>query len=329
MINAAVKNEAVYISDELEFTTAFADSLEDSDPMIAMDSSRLKKFSCSIKNGRARHRIASNIEAIKSRDISISEDASEAGMSGGALLLEENDLVGIEKPKNEVIEKFLASKSAHEVVSVVGESISGVLATKEKSRIDEWKMVHRSLGVGLEDNDRLKNAGKILSLTEGFLKEKEGLTLEEVAEDYLNELIKQVLYSVSRSLSFILSSGHLSMLNILDLEGASLREFPQVVTLVLSKYPSLRNPKVNSIPSFINKLQNLETLDRKHAHVTALPVEIMMLQKLRHLLVYHYEIESGDQTRTKYGFKVPARNRMITVLTKVLLLRGKSEKYFL
>ncbi|XP_050208648.1 disease resistance protein RPM1-like [Mercurialis annua] len=107
-------------------------------------------------------------------------------------------------------------------------AIGGVLATKDRWRIDEWELVHRSLGAVLEDNDRLRS---ILSLSyndlpyylkyclmyfsifpaddsieharlvrlwiaEGFVKEKEGMTLEEVAEGYLNELIKRSLVQV-------------------------------------------------------------------------------------------------------------------------------------
>uniref|UniRef100_A0A6N2K1C7 NB-ARC domain-containing protein n=1 Tax=Salix viminalis TaxID=40686 RepID=A0A6N2K1C7_SALVM len=110
-------------------------------------------------------------------------------------------------------------------------SISGVLATKDKNKLDEWEMVHRSLGAGFENNDTLMNTRKILSLSyndlpyylkccllyfsifpegnpigrmklirlwiaEGFVEGKEGMTLEEVAEDYLNELIKRSLVRV-------------------------------------------------------------------------------------------------------------------------------------
>ncbi|KDP27334.1 hypothetical protein JCGZ_20266 [Jatropha curcas] len=107
-------------------------------------------------------------------------------------------------------------------------AIGGVLATKDRNRIDQWEMVGCSLGAALEDNGRLKS---ILSLSyndlpyylkhcllyfsifpvgspieymrlvrlwiaEGFVKAKEGMTLEEVAEDYLNELIKRSLVQV-------------------------------------------------------------------------------------------------------------------------------------
>ncbi|KAB5564276.1 hypothetical protein DKX38_004330 [Salix brachista] len=105
-----------------------------------------------------------------------------------------------------------------------------------------------------------------------------------------------------------LSFGHLRFLNVLDLEGAPLKEFPgKVFSLLLLKYLSLRNTNVNSIPSSISKLLNLETLDLKHTQISELPVGILKLRKLRHLLVYRYEIDSDDMIHTKYGFEPPTQ----------------------
>ncbi|PON94755.1 NB-ARC domain, LRR domain containing protein [Trema orientale] len=105
-------------------------------------------------------------------------------------------------------------------------AISGVLATKDKRRIDEWDMVGRSLGAEIDGNDKLKDLKKVLSLSfndlpyylkscflylsifpedeliehmrlirlwiaEGFIEAKEGKTLEDVAEDYLTELLNR------------------------------------------------------------------------------------------------------------------------------------------
>ncbi|KAJ9166895.1 hypothetical protein P3X46_021584 [Hevea brasiliensis] len=130
----------------------------------------------------------------------------------------------------DVLEKILSRCQGLPLAIV---SIAGVLATKDKARIDEWEMVRRSLGAALEDNDRLKS---ILSLSyndlphylkycllyfsifpvgspivcrrlvrlwiaEGFVKDKEGMTLEEVAEAYLNELIKRSLVQVVEATS--------------------------------------------------------------------------------------------------------------------------------
>ncbi|KAK7309670.1 hypothetical protein RJT34_06588 [Clitoria ternatea] len=56
----------------------------------------------------------------------------------------------------------------------------------------------------------------------------------------------------------------------------------------------------------VRTLWKLETLDLKHSHVTELPVEIVELQRLRHLLVYRHEIESYAYFHSRQGFKVAA-----------------------
>lgn len=110
-------------------------------------------------------------------------------------------------------------------------AISGVLASKDKSRTDEWEMVHRSLRTELESNNTLRSTMKVLLLSfedlpyylkfcflylsifpedhliekmrlirlwiaEGFVEATEGLTQEEVGEKYLSELINRSLIQV-------------------------------------------------------------------------------------------------------------------------------------
>ncbi|XP_058193676.1 disease resistance protein RPM1-like isoform X2 [Rhododendron vialii] len=110
-------------------------------------------------------------------------------------------------------------------------AISGLLSTKEKSA-DDWERIYRGLGAELEGNDKLMSMKKILSLSyydlpyylklcflylsifpedclidhwrlirlwvaEGFIEVKEGMTKEEVAEGYLNELMNRSLVQVT------------------------------------------------------------------------------------------------------------------------------------
>ncbi|KAF8402085.1 hypothetical protein HHK36_013037 [Tetracentron sinense] len=110
-------------------------------------------------------------------------------------------------------------------------AIGGVLSTKDRTTI-EWEMVHRSLGSDFENNDKLNRVMKILSLSyhdlpyylkpcflylsffpedylikckrlmklwmaEGFVKERQKMTLEEVAESYLHELINRSLIQIA------------------------------------------------------------------------------------------------------------------------------------
>ncbi|XP_039156132.1 disease resistance protein RPM1 [Eucalyptus grandis] len=100
--------------------------------------------------------------------------------------------------------------------------------------VREWEMISRSLGAELESNDRMQNFRKILSLSyndldcnlkscflylgvfpedhviecmrlirlwiaEGLVKEREGLTQEEVAERYLKELINRNLVQIAQT----------------------------------------------------------------------------------------------------------------------------------
>ncbi|KAL7188040.1 hypothetical protein ACSBR1_037977 [Camellia fascicularis] len=111
-------------------------------------------------------------------------------------------------------------------------AISGVLATKDRSRINEWEMLYRNLGAELEDNDKLESMKKALSLSyndlphylkicflylsifsedqwilcetviplwtaEGFVNAIEGKTIEEVANGYLDELFNRNLIQVA------------------------------------------------------------------------------------------------------------------------------------
>ena len=112
-------------------------------------------------------------------------------------------------------------------------AIGGLLSTKDKI-LYEWCKLHNSLSSELETNPHLMNITKILSLSyhdlhynlkacflyfgmfpedycincarlirlwiaEGFVKEKKGITLEDVAQGYLNQLICRSLVQVAWS----------------------------------------------------------------------------------------------------------------------------------
>ncbi|CAI0402579.1 unnamed protein product [Linum tenue] len=210
-------------------------------------------------------------------------------------------------------------------------AVSGVIATKDKRRIDELEMVRRCLGAEIDGNNKLKNLKKVLSLSfndlpyhlkscflylsifpedyrikrmriirlwvaEGFMEAKHGKELEDVAEDYLNELlsrsllqvaewrsdgraktyrihdlVREIIISKSREQNFAvvakdknnimlpdkirrlsvhntLQNVHgFMLLNVLDLQGTSLKNFPvQVMNLYYLKYLSLKNTRASS-----------------------------------------------------------------------------------
>ncbi|KAK4551583.1 hypothetical protein RGQ29_032332 [Quercus rubra] len=109
--------------------------------------------------------------------------------------------------------------------------IGGLLSSKDKV-VSEWGKLHDSFSLELDTNSRLRSIPKILSLSyhdlpyylkacflylgmfpedysincarlirlwiaEGFVKEKQGLTLEELAQAYLNQLIHRSLVQVA------------------------------------------------------------------------------------------------------------------------------------
>ena len=207
-------------------------------------------------------------------------------------------------------------------------AMSGVLATRDRSKIDEWEMVYRSLGAGLEDNNRMRNALTILSLSyydlpyylkscllyfsifpggipiqrmrlirlwiaEGFVKGREGMTSEEVAEDFLNELIKRSLVQVVEATSY----GQVKTCRIHDL----LREI------------LMTNAKEQDFVA-IAKEQNMiwsEKVRRVSIHNDMPSMrQIHVASRLRSLLVFW----GKDYFPGPPKFISPSRSRLLTVL---------------
>ncbi|XP_042988730.1 disease resistance protein RPM1-like isoform X2 [Carya illinoinensis] len=256
-------------------------------------------------------------------------------------------------------------------------AISGVLASKDTRRIDEWDIVGRSLGAEIDGNDKLQDLKKVLSLSfndlpyylkdcflylsifpedhrieqmrlirlwiaEGLVEAKEGKALEEVAEDYLNELLNRGLLQVAS----LTSDGRVKTYRIHDVQREIIvsksrdQNFTSIAkdqnvmwpdkvrrlsihnTLQNVQENSLKDTEVKTIPRTIGKLQYLETLDLKHCRVTELPVEILKLHRLRHLLVYHFKLESYEVFHSRYGFKVQGNIGALRSLQKLCFIEA-------
>lgn len=169
-------------------------------------------------------------------------------------------------------------------------AISGVLATKDKRRIDEWDKVCRSLGAEIDGNDKLKDLKKVLFLSfndlpyylkscflylsifpedyqieqmrvirlliaEGFVEAKEGETPEEVAEDYLDELLNRGLLQVAATTN----DGRVKMYHVHDLlrEIIVTKSRDQNFTTIAKDQNGMWPDKVRRL-SIHNTLQNLQ-----------------------------------------------------------------------
>ncbi|CAL5392885.1 unnamed protein product [Camellia sinensis] len=231
-------------------------------------------------------------------------------------------------------------------------AISGLLSTKDKSSVDEWDKIYRSLGAELQGNDKLLSMKKILSLSyidlpyylkfcflylsvfpedcfidhwrlirlwvaEGFVEMKAGMTKEEVAEGYLNELINRSLVQVAEMRRdgrvatyrvhdlwreiIVLKSGEQ---NIVTLAGEQNRAWPEKVrrlsinnhwecTQQSKRFTRLHSllmfnatdslSKFSILASSNDGLRLLTVLDLRGALLETFPNEVLKLLQLRYL----------------------------------------------
>ncbi|XP_028110836.1 disease resistance protein RPM1-like [Camellia sinensis] len=231
-------------------------------------------------------------------------------------------------------------------------AISGLLSTKNKSSVDEWDKIYRSLGAELQANDKLLSMNKILSLSyidlpyylkfcflylsvfpedcfidhwrlirlwvaEGFVEMKVGMTKEEVAEGYLNELINRSLVQVAERRRdtrvatyrihdlwreiIVSKSGEQ---NIVTLAGEQSRAWPEKVrrlsinnhweyTQQSKRFTRLRSllmfnatdslSKLSILASSNDGLRLLTVLDLRGALLETFPNEVLKLLQLRYL----------------------------------------------
>ncbi|CDP19366.1 unnamed protein product [Coffea canephora] len=239
----------------------------------------------------------------------------------------EAQLVGIDKPKAELISKILDDHSQLKVVSVAGmgglgkttlvkkmEPLSdkeswtlfcnrtfqsndcGVLALKDKENTDEWEMILHGFGGEADGSGKLDRIKRVLLLSYNDLPHYLKSCLLYISiypEDYPIDVVDILPKWIA--LGFVL-----------DLHGAELDNIPKhVFKLFHLKYLSLNGTGVKIIPKSIGKLQNLEVIDLRGTNVTELPVEILKLRKLRSLWLGGWEDETLDLQHSvspKLGF---------------------------
>ncbi|KAE8731922.1 disease resistance protein RPM1-like isoform 1 [Hibiscus syriacus] len=225
-------------------------------------------------------------------------------------------------PHLEEICKQILKKCAGLPLAIV--AISGVLATKNKRRIDEWETIGRSLGAEIDGNDKLMNLKKVLSLSfndlpyylkscflylsifpedhpielmklirlwiaEGFVETKQGKTQEDVAEDFFNELLNRSLIQVAG----MTSDGRVRSCRVHDLvrEIIILKSREQNFAVIAKDQTAVWPDKVRRL-SIHNTLQNV--------------LQNRFVSQLRSLFVFAVEENPSLHKLFPGGFKLLA-----------------------
>ncbi|PQM42680.1 disease resistance protein RPM1-like [Prunus yedoensis var. nudiflora] len=239
-------------------------------------------------------------------------------------------------------------------------AISGLLQTKGED-VSQWRKLHDSLGSELESNPHLTNITKILSfsyydlphqlrhcflyfgtypenclircptlirqwIAEGFIKEQRGKTLEDVAEEYLTELIQRSLVQVSyvdnrgmrkkcqvhdvmREAVILLKAEDLSFSQVLE-EDSRFNENCRHVSVYSNAYNifgSIENSRAHSLCFFNgigrpqNPLTTCSNLYKRFKLLRVLDFEDSLLDNLPEEVgyIYHLKYLSLRNTRVK------------------------------
>ncbi|KAI8014233.1 Disease resistance protein RPM1 [Camellia lanceoleosa] len=116
-----VKGEIVFIRDELQSMSAFlrvADAIEDTNPEIQAWDIKAKVIDIAERRQRYGYKFSSTSEQASRSNVA--NNGGWHDRRGDALLLGEADLVGIERPKQQLIDWVLDGDSRLKVISVVG-----------------------------------------------------------------------------------------------------------------------------------------------------------------------------------------------------------------
>ncbi|KAG5228663.1 disease resistance protein [Salix suchowensis] len=211
-------------------------------------------------------------------------------------------------------------------------AISGVLATKDKRRIDEWEMVRRSLGAEIEDNDKLLNLKKVLSLSfndlpyylkscflyvsifpedhliehmklirlwvaEGFVEAKYGKELEDVAEDYFNELLNRNLLQVAKTASDgrVKTCRPHDLLREIIISKSRDQNFAVIAKDQNAMWPDkIRRLSIHNTVRNVQLNRLLHVLDLQGSPLKTFPVQVMNLYYLRYLSLKETKANHGN-----------------------------------
>ncbi|KAL6907905.1 hypothetical protein ACP4OV_002075 [Aristida adscensionis] len=125
-------------------------------------------------------------------------------------------------------------------------------------------------------------------IAEGFVSEKQGLTEEEVAETYFNQLMRRKIIRPVEHCSNGKSNGW---------KGLKEKHLNDICKMLVLKYLSLRRTEISKIPSNVEKLEYLETLDIRETNVEELPRSVGQLKRISSIL--------GGNKNSRKGLRLP------------------------
>ncbi|GFZ08721.1 hypothetical protein Acr_20g0005290 [Actinidia rufa] len=198
-------------------------------------------------------------------------------------------------------------------------AISGVLAAKDRSRIDEWEMLHRSLGAELDGN------GKLESMKRGGsrhlkLLDLRGTPLETLPDEIFKLIHLKYLSLRSTPIETIPKLiGKLENLETLDLKGTYVTELPDEILrlkklrhLLLNNYeyggpyPQFSGIRGFKAPCGIGSLQSLQKLslieaDEINGNGISIVKELGRLTELRRLCIAKLRRDDGTALCSSIG----------------------------
>ncbi|XP_054775805.1 disease resistance protein RPM1-like isoform X2 [Prosopis cineraria] len=232
------------------------------------------------------------------------------------------------------------------------EAISGVLASKDRTNLEEWLIVCKSFASEIEGNDKLEDTKKVLCLifndlpyypkscllyliifpefyaieriklirlwiAEGFVNGEEGMTPEEVAESYLKELLNRSLIQVVEKHS----DGRIKTCRIHEFlrEIINLKSRDQNFATIAKDQDIIwpeKDAPLESFPAEIVNLFHLKYLSLKSTKVKNIPTSIKKLQNLETLDLKH-----------SYVTELPPEILELHQLRHLLVYRYKIESY--
>ncbi|KAL7235088.1 hypothetical protein ACSBR1_018552 [Camellia fascicularis] len=197
-----------------------------------------------------------------------------------------------------------------------------------------------------------------LWIAEGFVEKRKGLTVEEVADSYLmdlvcrsmlqvirrnppgrpkeckmHDLVREIALSTSETEKFcVVYDGKETKEEsgtgaLWDLQDVPIEKLPnELVDLFNLRYLNLKRTMVKDLPKSIGRLCNLETLDIRDSKIQVLPTGITKLKKLRHLIMYRYNKHGdGNEFDYVYGTAVPANICKLTNLQALACVEAESD----